>query len=164
LSGTPTTTPPPGATATWLGIDELAARAAVKRELKTQGIEDFPKNDLFGRNALAIHDQLFEGLRIVARVPGDLGQGVLNCLHREWRRAEGVSERRVRPPAGSAAKLADATTVPTDDSAKLLIATPSNSFRLVMRDVPDGVYSNIVIACDLVASDGPCCARSKPSD
>jgi hypothetical protein len=52
---------------TWLGIDELAARAAVKRELKTQGIEDFPKDDLFGRNALAIPDQLFEGLRIVAR-------------------------------------------------------------------------------------------------
>jgi hypothetical protein len=45
----------------------------------------------------------------------------------------------VRPPAGSAAKLADATTVPTDDSAKPLIATAPNSFRLVMRDVPYGV-------------------------
>src|SRR4029077_15458750 len=79
---------------TWLGIDELAARAAVKRELKTQGIEDFPKDDLFGRNALAIPDQLFEGLRIVARIPGDLGQGFLNCLHREWRRAEGFFIQR----------------------------------------------------------------------
>ena len=79
---------------TWLRIDELATSAAIKRELKAQRIEDFPEDDLIGRNALAVRDLLFEGVRIVARIPGDLGQRVLNCLHREWRRAEGIFIQR----------------------------------------------------------------------
>jgi len=49
----------------------------------------------------------------------------------------------VRPTAG--AKLVAAATVPTDDNAKPLSAAPPNSFRLVMRDVRDGPYSNVVI-------------------
>jgi hypothetical protein len=64
----------------------------------------------------------------------------------------------VRPPAGSAAKLADATTVPTDDSAKLLIATPSSprsnahaemsSFDMAghIQDDTDLIFADEVIA------------------
>ena len=54
-----------------LRIDELASSAAVERELKAQRIEDFPEDDLIGRNALALRDLLFEGVCIVARIPGD---------------------------------------------------------------------------------------------
>jgi hypothetical protein len=50
-------------------IDELAASAAARRELKAERIEDFAEDDLIGRNALAVRDLLFEGLRIVARIP-----------------------------------------------------------------------------------------------
>jgi hypothetical protein len=46
-----------------LGIDELAAGTAVKRELKAQGIQDFPEDDLIWRNPLAVRDLLFKGAR-----------------------------------------------------------------------------------------------------
>src|SRR5258708_9109727 len=82
---------------TRLGIDEFAASIAAKRELKAQRIQNFPEDDLIGRNALAVRDLLFEGVRVVARIPGDPGQRLLNCLHRERRRAEGVFiERETR--------------------------------------------------------------------
>src|ERR1700704_2819405 len=77
-----------------LRIDELASSAAVERELKAQRLEDFPEDDLIGRNALALRDLLFEGVCIIARIPGDPGQRVLNCLRREWRRAEGIVIQR----------------------------------------------------------------------
>jgi hypothetical protein len=38
-----------------------------------------------------------------------------------------------------------AALVPTDDNAKPLSATPPNSFRRVMRDVPEVLYSHVVI-------------------
>jgi hypothetical protein len=77
-----------------LGIDELAAGTTVKRELKAQGIQDFPEDDLIGRNALAVRDLLFKGARIVACIPGDFGQRVLNCLHCKWRRTQWIFIQR----------------------------------------------------------------------
>ena len=50
----------------------------------------------------------------------------------------------MRLAAGAAAKLIDA--VPTDDNTKPLSATPPKRLRLVMRDVPDGPYSGVVIS------------------
>ena len=79
---------------TRFGIDELASGPALQCKLKAQGIEDFPKDDLIGRNAFALRDLLFEGMRIVARVSGDLGQRILNSPYCQRRRAKGIFIQR----------------------------------------------------------------------
>ena len=89
-------------------------------------------------------------VRIVASIPGDPGQRILNCLHRERRRAEGIfiqRERRMRPAAGAVAKLVDAATVP--------MITPSCSVQphrtvSVFRMADIRRWSQAT-ACDLVA-------------
>src|SRR5260221_12904045 len=74
---------------TRLGIDEFAASIAAKRDLKAQRIQNFPEDDLIGRNALAVRALLFESVRVVASIPADPGQRILTCMSSERRRAEG---------------------------------------------------------------------------
>jgi hypothetical protein len=54
----------------------------------------------------------------------------------------------VRPAAGAVAKLV-AVSTDDNDNAKPLSAALPNSFRIVMRDVRDGPYSNVVIGNSL---------------
>ena len=79
-------------------------------------------------------------VRIVASIPDDPGQRILNCLHRERRRAEGIFiQRETHETSCRRRRQAGRRRHRTDDNAELLSATPPNSFRL-----PDGRYSKVV--------------------
>jgi enoyl-CoA hydratase/carnithine racemase len=61
---------------------------------RLNGVEYLRFMELLPIPLIASVHGLEPGVGIVARISGDLGQRVLNCLHREWRRAEGIFIQR----------------------------------------------------------------------
>jgi hypothetical protein len=136
-------------------IDELAASAAAKRELKAERIEDFAEDDLIGRNALAVRDLLFEGLPSSPEYRAIPVNALLNCFHRKGRRPEeifiqretGEIEPPAPPPSWSTPPLYRPTTKPSHSLQRG--RTVSVLSCVMFRMAYIRTWSS---ACDLVAS------------